>query len=238
MRKRALLNKLLLVMLAGCCVGTISAAPLCIDVGVITLDRLISGDLVGGCIVDDKLFDNFSYAVASQGGGATVPSASSITVTPLLTPFNPGLRFTSFWAAGPGSFADSTLGYTVTVLPGGNLITDNSLLMAGGHTGTGIAAIEEVKCVGGTFADDCLGGNLVSLHTTHSAVAVVPFDRAVFAGVSVVDVVKNIGVVGGVDGTATITTFDQRYSEVVPEPGTLLLVGLALMSLRLLRRRV
>lgn len=233
------LKRLSLLPLVWCSMGVLAAAPLCIEVGPITLDRLLAGgDLAGGCIIEDKLFDNFSYSVASQGGGATVPAASGITVTPLVTPLNPGLQFTALWAAGPGAFADSTLGYAVSVQEGGNAITDASLLMAGGHVGTGIAAIDEVLCVGDTFTGGCANGVLVTLNTLSSAVGVFSFDSESFGPVTVVDVVKDIGVVGGVDGVATVSTFQQRYSEeAIPEPLTFLLTGGGLLVLGVLRRR-
>jgi hypothetical protein len=110
-------------------------------------------------------------------------------------------------------------------------------LVAAGHIGTGIAAVDETACVGDTGANNCANGSWIALNAIHSAVAVVPFAHVVFDPVSVVDIVmKDIGVRGGVDGVATLSAVEQRFSQV-PEPGTLALIGAGLLALGVLRRK-
>ena len=64
-----------------------------------------------------KPSQNFSYSTA----GTNQMPASSITVNPITTPFNPGFLFNAPWGVQAGQTQDSLIGFTVTVNPGGNL---------------------------------------------------------------------------------------------------------------------
>src|ERR1035441_676394 len=113
-----------------------SAAPLlCTAVGGTMADYVALGST--GCVIGDKLFSNFLYS-SSGAGTATAMPASAVLLVPVgVTTSNPGIVFSSEWDV-PGSstrtsILDSSFGFTVTVLPGGDLIDDASLTRSEEH---------------------------------------------------------------------------------------------------------
>lgn len=187
------------------------------------------------CGIDDKTFSDFSYSTA----GTNHLPASSITVNPINTPFNPGLLFNAPWGVQAGETQDSLLGFTVTVNPGGNLIDDLSLYMFGaGVLGTGQVSVAETYCAGDTFANGCANGITGSLLTilnsgTSILTAHVTFDNPV----SVVDVRKDIELLGGSNGSAALVSGVQNQFSEVPEPGSLMLFGSGVAGLAGVLRR-
>jgi len=187
------------------------------------------------CGIDDKTFSNFSYSTA----GTNHMPASSITVNPIDTPFNPGFLFNAPWGVQAGETQDSLIGFTVSVNPGGNLIKDLSLFMFGaGVLGTGQVSVAETYCAGDTFANGCANGTTGSLLTllnsnTSILIANVTFDNPV----SVVDVVKDITLLGGSDGSAALVSGVQNQFSEVPEPGSLMLFGSGIAGLAGVLRR-
>jgi hypothetical protein len=187
------------------------------------------------CGIDDKTFSDFSYAT----GGTNHMPASSITVTPIDTPFNPGLLFSAPWGVQAGETQDSLLGFTVSVNPGGNLIKDLSLFMFGaGVLGTGQVSVAETYCAGDTFANGCANGVTGSLLTilnssTSILIANVTFDNPV----SIVDVRKDIELLGGTNGSAALVSGVQNQFSEVPEPGSLMLFGSGIAGLAGVLRR-
>jgi hypothetical protein len=190
------------------------------------------------CTIDDKTFSDFTYLGTGSGGAIPVP-ASSIEVSPLNTPGNPGFLFGSGWAATSNQTQDSSIDFTVTVNPGGGAISDLTLLMLGsGFTGTGSASISETVCLGDTFADGCQHGVVENLETFNNSNLVKLSDHITFSPVDEVDVFKNIDVFGGPDGNATISGAENQFSEV-PESSSLMLLGSGILGLAgVLRRKL
>jgi len=186
------------------------------------------------CGIDDKTFSNFSYSTA----GSNPLPASSITVNPINTPFNPGFLFNAPWGVQAGQTQDSLIGFTVNVNPGGNLINDLSLYMLGaGILGTGQVSVAETYCAGDTFADLCAHGTEGSLLTILNSGTSILTAHATFGPVSVVDVVKDITLLGGSDGSAALVSgVGNQFSEV-PEPGSLVLFGSGIVGLAGMLRR-
>jgi hypothetical protein len=186
------------------------------------------------CGIGDKTFSNFSYSTA----GTNQLPASSITVNPITTPFNPGFLFNAPWGVQAGQTQDSLIGFTVNVNPGGNLINDLSLFMLGaGVLGTGQVSVAETYCAGDTFADLCAHGTEGSLLTILNSGTSILTAHVSFGPVSVVDVVKDIELLGGSNGSAALVSgVGNQFSEV-PEPGSLVLFGSGIVGLAGVMRR-
>ncbi len=192
--------------------------------------------LGGSCGIDDKTFSDFSYSTA----GTNLMPASSITVNPITTFHNPGFLFNAPWGVQAGQTQDSLIGFTATVNPGGALINDLSLAMFGaGILGTGQVSVVETYCLGDTFANLCangIEGTLLNILNSNNSILTASVS---FSPVSVVDVVKDVTLLGGPDGSAALVSGVQNQFSEVPEPGSLILLGSGIVGLAgVLRRRV
>jgi PEP-CTERM motif len=192
---------------------------------------------------DVKTFNNFQYTSDSNPFGFGLP-ATSVFVTPITTPLNPGFQFSGAWMAGGGiQSMDSLIQFTVNVSPGGALITDMSLSMGGyGFSGLGSVHINETVCLGATFPA-CSGGIERTLEVFTSSSGTQRFDEISFAGVSEIDVQKDILLSAGTEsgGSAELSLVTNQFSEsgAVPEPGSILLFGSGALALAgVLRRKL
>ncbi len=95
-----------------------NAAPSCVKG---TLESYIALG-AGGCIFDNALYSEFTYAAAVTGGttatGGVTPE--EIVVTPILLPtpvLFPGLNFSAPWLAAAGDTEESVIGYRVVPYP-------------------------------------------------------------------------------------------------------------------------
>jgi PEP-CTERM motif len=227
----------LLVMACVVLLSGIGFAAACQD---ITMDHYIVPGF--SCGIDDKTFSNWNYQGTGNPPGFGIP-AGSVMVQPISTPNNPGFLFTAGWFVSTSSGVlsqDSLIEYTVTVNPGGNLITDLSLSIGGvGFAGTGSVFVDEDVCIGATFPS-CTGGTVEHLQAFSSADGTQLFDSISFNGVSVVDVEKDIELNAGTAGNARLSLVTQQYSEgATPEPSSILLFGSgALAFAGVLRRKL
>lgn len=195
------------------------------------------------CTVNDQTYSSFFYTSESNPNGFSVP-ASSVTVTPITTPQDPGFQFTAAgWGASTSSGVldvDSTIEFNVSsVTP----ITDLSLSIAGvGFTGTGSVNLDETACLGGVLPS-CTGGTEVMLSVFCNSTACnqsSTFDEVNFAGVNEVSVEKDLLVSAGTNGSAQVSIITEQFSEgssTVPEPGTLSMMGIGVIGLARFARR-
>jgi len=189
------------------------------------------------CTIDDKTFSNFSYSPSASGGAALIPP-SGVAVVPVTTLNNPGFLFTGGFGVISNQTQDELFGFTVRVNLGGNSIDDITLLQLGSaFTGTGSASIAETVCLGDTFANGCLNGTIAQLSTVDNSTLVKLSDHITFAPVLVVDVVKDLALFGGPNGSAFVSGVENQFSQVTPEPSTLLMLGTGVVGLAGILRR-
>lgn len=184
------------------------------------------------CGLNDLTANNFSYSTA---GTNPIP-ATSVTVNPVTTANNPGFLFNAPWSAIGNQTQDSLLGFTITDNSGA-YISDLSLNMFGGATlGNGFVSVSETYCAGDTFADGCKGGTEGTLSTYLGDGQSKLSDSVNFAGVKVVDVVKDIELLGGGNNSfAVLSGVENQFS--TPEPGSLVLFGSGIAGLAGVLRR-
>jgi len=190
------------------------------------------------CTIDDKTFSNFSYSPSASGGAALIPP-SGVAVVPVTTLNNPGFLFTGGFGVISNQTQDELFGFTARVNLGGNPIDDITLLQLGSaFTGTGSASIAETVCLGDTFANGCLNGTIAQLSTVDNSTLVKLSDHITFAPVLVIDVVKDLELFGGPNGSAFTSGIENQFSEeAVPEPSGLLMVGTGIVALACVLRR-
>jgi len=181
---------------------------------------------------DVKTFSNFSYSTS----GTNHMPADQITANPIAFPFVAGFLFNAPWSASTNQSQDSMIGFTVTLTSGSALINNLSLLMFGaGAFGTGSATVSETYCLGDTLSDGCAHGTMGTLNTfLQGNGSSKLIDTVHFAGVSEVDVMKDIMVRGGENGFAVLSGVENQISEDAPpasEPGSLAILGSGLISL-------
>ena len=223
------LNKPVLLICVFLLAGTASADPCPTD----TLPTYI-GLGTGGCSIGPVQFSGFVSLPIP--GFATQIQPADVQVVPINIGLNPGLEFQVNTSAGPGEFLDIVIGYLVS----GPLLSQGMLSMTGAAaTGDGAVTVIEDFCLGGTFDPDgptgCTGttNNLILFAIEGDSLTT---DQLLFAPVSQINVIKDIGVDGGLLGTATLASASNQYT-IIPEPGTLALVGSGLAAAGLLRRR-
>ena len=192
------------------------------------------------CTINDQTYQDFAYTGTSNPPGFEIP-AGSIGVTPITTPGNPGLQWSTGWGASTSGgilTQDSLFQFAVT--DSQSLITDLSLSIAGvGFTGTGSITVDETACLG-AMLPSCSGGTIVTLHVFDSSAGEQLFDQVNFAGVSLVSISKDLLVSAGTNGSAQVSVLTDQFSEgggTVPEPSTITMFGAGILALGGFARR-
>jgi hypothetical protein len=171
-------------------------------------------------------FSDFSYSVSPVG---SPPSAANITVSAFLPPLSTesGLTFTGAFGVLPGMTVAYALSYMVTAPPG-FLINDAVLSAAmGNNGGTGSVTIVEVL----NFPDSTSQSLQISLPGATG-------DSLQFAGVPSILVQDHIFINGGTLG-ANANFINQGFSSgVVPEPTSMVSLGIGTSILLVALRRI
>lgn len=204
------MKALRLVVVALMAVAVGSAAPLCtLGVGdVLTLNP-------AGCSLGSMLFDNFSVSDNDAVTTYVVGINGAYSGGP-----NNILRFTISPSVPPAGGVDIILGYRVSALVGVDVELGNF---------SGLASVTEVACAVQPVAGICPAGSVLA---RIAATPGSPYAEAFFSPHSNVWIMKDINIPNG----ATMSDF--ANSHAIPEPVTLSLIGVGLLGLGLLRRRL
>jgi hypothetical protein len=211
-RKVVRLKKTILgcAIFLGAALG-LQATPVCPTTGTYaTLQAL------GSCTIADKDFSTFTFGDSAVGAIPVTASNLAYTVIDDGTAAI-GFEFSVALTATSGTTNDLAIGYTVT----GPNIDDAGVTMAGLAVGAGsTASIGETICPGSPIAT-CVSSLPLSTYIFGSGVPPSKTtDTVTFAPVGVVGVLKDVNVVGGAGGFASISLFSDTVSQsAVPEPG-------------------
>jgi hypothetical protein len=172
--------------------------------------------------------DTFSHFTYSTDPVGSPPTAANITLSAFLPPLSveSGIQFSGGFNALPGMTVDYAISYIVTAPPG-DLIHDAVLSAAmGNFGGTGSVSIVELL----TFPSGSGQSMEVSLPGSASA-------SIEFPGVPAVLVEKDMFLNGGSLGS-NVSFVNQGFSSLsIPEPTSLLSLGIGIAVLLVARRR-
>jgi hypothetical protein len=186
-----------------------------------------------GCTIGAASFSDF--AALPVPAAATPIAPTAVIVLPFEAgPDEPGLRFLVDVSASASEFLDVAIGYLVSAP---SLVRATLALEDTAVTGDGVVTAIEDLCFGGPFAGGPLGctgassDTLIAFDVGDDAELAVGLD---FGPVAALGVVTDLGVDGGLGGSAALSAATNRF--LVPEPTTAVLLAAGALALALARR--
>jgi hypothetical protein len=157
-------------------------------------------------------------------------TAGQVTVTPITLNGNFGIQFSGPFVANNASLSLG-LGYEVSVTNSLNLISAANMLFTGQVVaGSGSASVTEQ-----VFTNSTLYGSLTVFNTTTSGVS--SASLAITPPQGFLSISNSMSLMASISAFSTISTIDQAFTQVVPEPSAMALVAAGFAGLALLRRR-
>jgi hypothetical protein len=203
----------------------------------------ISSIPTGGLEVGDKLFSGFEVTGIASGGPPT-PSEVTVMVQGGQNDATGdyGLRIRLAWNAGSDDLINAGLNYKVSILPGYDpyFITDATLWLAtASAAGTGLVQASE-----NIYDADFMGNSLLALGASaedndYGAFLMDSGDLMLhgrLAEFKEIWVRTGVTVQGGSNGSAGLHEVFMLYSQV-PEPATILMLGLGSLALLRIRKK-
>jgi hypothetical protein len=168
------------------------------------------------CTVGSLTFSNFGY---SGTGTAAGNYDENVGVTPVNDANGAGFDFNPAMSAGPNEVGDEQISFTVT-----GSVDDVYIAFNGGFTGTGVS----------TFSEQLNGSVIASLSNPPPVFSA----HDTFPVITSINVLKDLNVRGGTDGSASISDMKNQFSSpAVPEPATLVMMGSGLVGFATRLRR-
>jgi hypothetical protein len=205
----------------------------------------LTGDMIpissvpaGGLVAGDKLFSEFEVTGIAEGGALT-PNADSVLVQGGIEDDTGqyGLRFRLNWDVGSEQSINAGINFVVSILDGHDewfIDGTNMVLSVAGATGTGVVSATETIWDGPMTTRNRLATLNTSWQAGDSDLNL--RDYASFAQTKQIWTRNGITITGGDNGTAKLNEMFQMYNQI-PEPVTLILLGLGSLTLLRIRKR-
>ncbi|MFO0890772.1 MAG: PEP-CTERM sorting domain-containing protein [Isosphaeraceae bacterium] len=186
-----------------------------------TLADLLNG---GSITWGDKIFFNFHNATTSGTLDVAYDQIFVDCVTGGLNDDEIGLRFSSsLWDLnGANQSYDLGFDFSVTRIDGLPLISDNTLEITGGFEGDGHADIAE------GVTDRADGSTLANKYVYFDALETKLIDHQLFEHLAaIIDISKDFKMRTGEDPDSRVfvSHFDQTFSQAIPEPTSVIMLG-------------